>query len=107
MSHYRLLALDIDGTVADQDGQVIPSAVEAAQLARQKGLRVALVTGRMTCSARPTWEMMELTDPLVSYNGARVTDFQANQVSGWLHAMSGLVDPEPGPAWKNETPSGI
>ncbi|MBC24062.1 MAG: hypothetical protein CMJ32_09140 [Phycisphaerae bacterium] len=43
---YRLLAIDIDGTLLDETGQVSQANVEALARAREHGLEVVLATGR-------------------------------------------------------------
>ena len=71
---YRLLALDLDGTLLDPDGELRDSVRKAVIAARQKGLRVILCTGRRFRSARPVAQELLLDGPLVVHNGALVKD---------------------------------
>ena len=71
---YRLLALDIDGTirsierpVSDRTRRAIGSVVDA-------GVTVTLATGRMFASARKASSELGLTTPIVCFQGARVVD---------------------------------
>ena len=43
---YRILALDIDGTILDPYGQLPDAVREAVRAARERGLWVILCTGR-------------------------------------------------------------
>ncbi|MEP7272539.1 MAG: Cof-type HAD-IIB family hydrolase [Acidobacteriota bacterium] len=66
----RLLALDIDGTLLNPRGEITPRTRDALREVRERGILVALVTGRRFSSARPVIEDLGLTVPLVSHNGA-------------------------------------
>lgn len=48
---YRLIALDVDGTLLSSDGRILPSTVEAVAWARSRGARVVLCTGRSAMEA--------------------------------------------------------
>ena len=71
---YRLLALDIDGTLLDPDGELQDAVRQAVIAARQIGLRVILCTGRRFRSARPWAQELQLDGPIVVHNGALVKD---------------------------------
>lgn len=66
----RLLALDMDGTLLNSRGEISPRNVQALQLAREQGVRVALVTGRRFRDARPLALELGLDVPVISHNGA-------------------------------------
>jgi Cof subfamily protein (haloacid dehalogenase superfamily) len=72
--HYRLLALDADGTVLDPAGQLRPAVQQAVTRVQQRGLRVVLCTGRRFRTARPLAQALGLNDPLVVHNGALVKE---------------------------------
>ncbi|RPJ55027.1 MAG: Cof-type HAD-IIB family hydrolase, partial [Dehalococcoidia bacterium] len=46
MSNYKLLVLDVDGTLIGQGAYPSQRVVEAVQAAKRKGVAVALGTGR-------------------------------------------------------------
>ena len=71
---YRLLALDVDGTLLDPDGELRDAVRQAVLAARQAGLRVILCTGRRFRSARPWAQELHLDGPIVVHNGALVKD---------------------------------
>jgi Cof subfamily protein (haloacid dehalogenase superfamily) len=71
---YRLLALDVDGTLLDPDGELRDTVRQAIMAAQQTGLRVILCTGRRFRSARPWAQELRLEGPIVVHNGALVKD---------------------------------
>jgi Cof subfamily protein (haloacid dehalogenase superfamily) len=71
---YRLLALDIDGTTLDPDGEITDSARKAVNEALRAGLRVVLCSGRRYRSALPIARSLGLPGPIVVHNGALVKD---------------------------------
>ena len=66
----RLLALDLDGTLLDSRGQLTERNRSAIAMARESGVRVALVTGRRFRDARPIALDLGVDIPLISHNGA-------------------------------------
>ncbi|MCZ6872630.1 MAG: Cof-type HAD-IIB family hydrolase [bacterium] len=71
---YRLLALDVDGTILDPNGVLRPAVQQAIAAVRKRGIRVILCTGRRFRSALPVAQELELEAPLVVHNGALVKD---------------------------------
>ncbi|HEY0380013.1 MAG TPA: Cof-type HAD-IIB family hydrolase [Pyrinomonadaceae bacterium] len=66
----RLLALDLDGTLLNSRGELSERNLWAIRAAREKGVRVALVTGRRFRDARPLALELGLDVPVISHNGA-------------------------------------
>jgi hydroxymethylpyrimidine pyrophosphatase-like HAD family hydrolase len=71
---YRLLALDIDGTLLRSDKALSPRTRRALDAARAAGVRLVLVTGRRYPSARKVAEELGGDVPLVMHNGALVVE---------------------------------
>jgi hypothetical protein len=69
---YRLLALDVDGTLLDPVGTLRPTVRQAVLAVQQRGLRVILCTGRRFRTARPIAHELQLDAPMVVHNGALV-----------------------------------
>ncbi|QIA26589.1 HAD-IIB family hydrolase [Thermaerobacter sp. PB12/4term] len=67
---YRLLALDLDGTVLDPRGLITPRVRQAVARARAAGIRVVLATGRVLPSAWVYARQLGLEGPLVVSDGA-------------------------------------
>jgi len=71
-THYRLLALDLDGTVLTFDLQLDPRDVAAVARAQAAGIAVVACTGRPYPGALPWVQKLGLTQPFVCYQGAEV-----------------------------------
>jgi len=71
---YRLLALDIDGTLLRSDKEISPRTQEAVRAAQSQGVRVVLVTGRRYPSALRVARLLGDKIPLVLHNGALIID---------------------------------
>lgn len=69
---YKLVALDVDGTLLNQDRQISSPTRKAIRRVRELGIEVTLCTGRMFCTALPYAEELEVELPLVTYNGGLV-----------------------------------
>ena len=70
----RLIALDIDGTLVDDDVVLQDRTVATIRRAMQRGLRVSLVTGRMTLSAVQFAATLGLTDPVIGMQGGLIRE---------------------------------
>ena len=68
----RLLALDIDGTLLDSNGQLPRANAAAVARAIGMGVEVALATGRRYDFARPVFEQLPAPLSLILSNGAVV-----------------------------------
>src|SRR5918912_1882703 len=66
----RLIALDLDGTLLDSRGEVPERNRAAIGAARERGVAVALVTGRRFRDARPLALSLGLDVPGIAHNGA-------------------------------------
>ncbi|MFM2480393.1 sugar-phosphatase [Celerinatantimonas sp. YJH-8] len=72
---YRLIALDIDGTILNSDKQISPRTIAAIQAASQAGVHVVLASGRPLDGILMHLETLGLTSEdqyVVSYNGGLV-----------------------------------
>jgi hypothetical protein len=65
-----MIALDIDGTLVDDDLALGERTRAAIGRAVHRGIHVSLVTGRMTSSALRFAASLGLRDPIVGYQGA-------------------------------------
>jgi Cof subfamily protein (haloacid dehalogenase superfamily) len=71
---YRLLALDIDGTLLRSDKTISPRTLSAVQAAHGCGVRVVLVTGRRHPAARKIAAQLGFDIDLVLHNGAIIIE---------------------------------
>ncbi|PZO45616.1 MAG: Cof-type HAD-IIB family hydrolase [Shackletoniella antarctica] len=70
----RLLVLDIDGTLAGVSNQINLPVMEAIRAVQQRGVAVAIATGRMYQSALRFYQTVGSTLPLMAYQGAFIKD---------------------------------
>lgn len=70
MGNYKLLALDLDGTLLDSNERISAVNLRSVRRAREAGVRVVVITGRSTPSAGAFIKTLGLPDPFVAYNGA-------------------------------------
>ncbi len=70
----RLLALDLDGTLVGEDLILGERTRHAVAAAVRRGVVVAIVTGRMTSSARLFAEALGLRGPIVGYQGGIIRE---------------------------------
>lgn len=71
---YRVLALDVDGTILDGSGSLRPTTKAALLRAARAGARLVLCTGRRYRRARPVAEALGLAAPIVCNSGALIKD---------------------------------
>lgn len=76
---YRLVALDLDGTLLDSQLQIRSGTISALNLVRAQGVQVMIVTGRHHVAAYPYWRQLGLTLPAICCNGAYLYDYAARQ----------------------------
>lgn len=77
--NVKLLALDLDGTLFQDDLIITKEAKNAIKAAGDKGVVVTLATGRMFRSALPFAQQLGLTAPLICYQGAMVRNPVTNE----------------------------
>jgi len=71
---YRLLALDLDGTLLRSDHTISERNRRALARAMSVGVHVTLASGRSYTAMRPWIASLGIRDPVISYQGATVTD---------------------------------
>jgi hypothetical protein len=69
---YRLLALDVDGTLLDSAGVLRPRVRAAVRAVAAAGCTVALATGRRYAAGAEVAAALGLDAPLILHNGAVV-----------------------------------
>jgi Cof subfamily protein (haloacid dehalogenase superfamily) len=72
---FRLVVVDLDGTVRSRRLGIPPGVRAAVAEARVRGVRVCVATGRMWRSAEPWVRALGADPPVILYNGGQVLDF--------------------------------
>lgn len=77
---YKLVVLDLDGTLLDDSNTISErTAADIAYICEQ-GIKVIIATGRMLISAMPYVQQLNLSGPVITYNGAYIKDIEQDQV---------------------------
>ena len=71
---YKLIAIDMDGTLLDSKNQVSQRTREAIIKAKEKGVYIILSTGRILKSALYYSKDLGLNNPIIASNGGVVVD---------------------------------
>ncbi|MCL6271714.1 pyridoxal phosphatase [Sansalvadorimonas sp. 2012CJ34-2] len=93
---YRLLALDMDGTLLNSQHLILESSLKALQKAKENGIKIVLATGRHHLAARPYHVQLQLDTPMICCNGTYSFDmaeqkvFNANPLS--LEQATAMLD---------------
>lgn len=69
---YRLLALDMDGTLLTDDHKISPETAKWIHAASEAGVHVCLSTGRTYKEAAPFGAELGLDTPMITVNGSEV-----------------------------------
>ena len=79
---YKLIALDLDGTLKDSNNQITPKTREALIQVQKQGVKIVLASGRPTAGLRHEAKELMLDQfggYLLSFNGARVASAKTNE----------------------------
>lgn len=72
MARIRLVVLDIDGTLLDDDKRIPAANLQALRLAREAGVLIAIASGRMLPTIEPIEEKLGIDTVIISYNGGKI-----------------------------------
>ena len=82
MSDIKVLALDLDGTLTNDQKLVTPRTRAALDAAIEKGVTVVLASGRPTAGIQPLAEELGLDKKggcILSYNGGKIVDCRTGE----------------------------
>lgn len=68
----KLVATDIDGTIVGKSGEFTPGVKNCIKLMQDKGIKVVIITGRMFAAARLIAKKINLSTPVVAYQGGMI-----------------------------------
>lgn len=77
---YRVIALDLDGTLLDRQKRILPESLKAIAAARELGVTVLVVTGRHHVAIHPFYQALKLDTPAICCNGTYLYDYQNRKV---------------------------
>lgn len=76
---YKLIALDVDGTLLNPQGEINPRVKTAVRAATEAGCIVTLATGRRHRPARAIAQELGIKVPLILYSGTLIYDTALEQ----------------------------
>lgn len=79
---YRIIALDLDGTLTNHDKVVTPKTRNALLKAQDEGVVIVLASGRPTYGIEPVAECLELDKRggyILSYNGGKIVNAKTKE----------------------------
>lgn len=74
---FKLLALDLDGTLTNSKKEITPHTLEVLMEAQKKGLRLVLASGRPTAGIKPLAQQLQLDKFggfILAFNGGLIID---------------------------------
>ncbi len=77
---YKLIAIDLDGTLLTDELQITPRTIKAIQKAVELGTVVTIATGRMFPSAKLFAQQLGINVPVITYQGAIIKSIEDNVV---------------------------
>ncbi len=77
---YKLIAIDMDGTLLNSQNEVSLRTKAAIERAKEKGIHIVLATGRILKSAKIFSDELMLTNPILACNGAIILDESRNTI---------------------------
>ena len=80
--NYKLLVLDIDGTVTNSEKKITPKTKEAILKLQQKGIPVAIASGRPTKGIVAVADELEFStygSYVLAFNGARIINWKTKE----------------------------
>jgi hypothetical protein len=80
MTSYKLLVLDVDGTLIGPGAYPSQGVTEAIAAAKAKGVQVALGTGRATEACYHLFRHLELDGLHIVFEGAAVVEWPSNDI---------------------------
>lgn len=83
MKTYKLLVLDIDGTLTNSKKEITPRTLQALLDLQEKGTKVVLASGRPTPGIQALAKQLKLDvygSYILSYNGAKIIDCKTGHI---------------------------
>lgn len=71
---YKLVAMDLDGTLLNKDKEISERNKRAIQLAKKRGVKMVVCSGRVYTGARLYAKQLGIVDPIIACNGAIICE---------------------------------
>ncbi|KEI03302.1 Cof-type HAD-IIB family hydrolase [Clostridium botulinum] len=77
---YKLICLDMDGTLLNTNKKISDRSKRAIKKAHEQGVKIAISTGRIFTSAKYYAHMLEISAPIIASNGAYIREKDKNEI---------------------------
>lgn len=77
---YKLICIDMDGTLLNDKKIISERNLSAIRLANEKGVRIAVCTGRIFTSADFFSDILGVKSPVIASNGAYIREKDSDEV---------------------------
>ncbi|KKO52780.1 HAD family hydrolase [Paenibacillus sp. DMB20] len=77
---YKLVALDVDGTLLNDDHMITERTMNTVMEAAKQGIEIVLCTGRGPQNSIPFMEQMGLTGYVISHNGGATVEVETRKI---------------------------
>lgn len=77
---YKLVAIDLDGTMLNSYGIVTENTKKTIKEKIEKGIKIIIASGRTISSIKPIAEEIESKDYFIAGNGSLIYDIQKNEI---------------------------
>lgn len=77
---YKLICIDMDGTLLKDDHTVSERNLSAIKAATEKGVKIAITTGRIFASAKHYSDLIGVETPVIASNGAYIREKDRDEV---------------------------
>ena len=77
---YKFVAADMDGTLLNSCGEITPATADAIRKLAEQDVVFTVSTGRPIQGVEKYKELLGLTGPVITYNGAMIVNAENNEV---------------------------
>lgn len=77
---YKMVALDVDGTLLNDDHELTPRVMRAVTAVAAKGVEIVLCTGRGSASALSVLAQLGLSGTVITHNGASIVNGDTREI---------------------------
>ena len=91
---FRVIALDLDGTLTNRDKEVTPRTRQALADAQRRGATIILASGRPTYGIMPVAQCLDLEHTggyILAYNGGKIVDCRTQEVLYERHLPNEVI----------------
>ena len=77
---YKLIAIDLDGTLLNKDNIITPYTIDIIKKLDRQGVKIVIATGRSYSALRDKIAPLNLNHPVVCYNGAMLRNGGTHEI---------------------------